>query len=50
MGEMVSLPALGATHGFGLLWVLVVGTAGAMVFAETAGRIELASKRRCSTS
>jgi Mn2+/Fe2+ NRAMP family transporter len=45
MGEIVSLPALGATYGFGLLWVLVVGTLGAMVFAEMAGRIELASKR-----
>ncbi|MDX6596477.1 MAG: hypothetical protein QOE87_364 [Gaiellales bacterium] len=45
MGEVVSLPALGATYGFGLLWVLVVGTVGAMVFAEMAGRIELTSKR-----
>jgi Mn2+/Fe2+ NRAMP family transporter len=45
MGEIVSLPALGATYGFGLLWVLVVGTVGAIVFAEMAGRIELMSKR-----
>jgi Mn2+/Fe2+ NRAMP family transporter len=45
MGELVSMPALGATYGFALLWALVVGTVGAMVFAEMAGRIELASKR-----
>jgi hypothetical protein len=42
--EGVSLPAL-ATYRLGLLWVLVVGTIGAMVFAEMAGRIELVSKR-----
>jgi manganese transport protein len=45
MGEIVSLPALGATYGFALLWVLVLGTVGAIVFAEMAGRIELASQR-----
>jgi manganese transport protein len=45
MGEIVALPALGATYGFALLWVLVVGTVGAIVFAEMAGRIELASQR-----
>jgi Mn2+/Fe2+ NRAMP family transporter len=45
MGELVSMPALGATYGFALLWALAVGTIGAMVFAEMAGRIELESKR-----
>jgi Mn2+/Fe2+ NRAMP family transporter len=45
MGEIVSMPALGASYGLGLLWALAVGTVGAMVFAEMAGRIELASKR-----
>jgi Mn2+/Fe2+ NRAMP family transporter len=45
MGELVSMPALGATFGLALLWALVVGTIGAMVFAEMTGRIELASKR-----
>jgi Mn2+/Fe2+ NRAMP family transporter len=45
MGELVSMPALGATYGLALLWALVLGTIGAMVFAEMSGRIELASKR-----
>jgi manganese transport protein len=37
MGELVAMPALGATYRFALLWALVVGTIGAMVFAEMAG-------------
>ena len=45
MGELVAMPALGATYRFALLWALVVGTIGAMVFAEMAGRIELESQR-----
>ena len=38
MGEFVSMPALGATYGLALLWALVVGTVGAIVFAEMTGR------------
>ena len=45
IGELVTLPAAGATYRFALLWVLAVSVVGAMVYAEMAGRIELASQR-----
>jgi manganese transport protein len=50
MGEIVSLPALGATYGFGLLWVLIVGTVGAMILAEMRGASSWRRSERCSTS
>jgi len=45
IGELVTLPAAGATYRFALLWVLALSVIGAMVYAEMAGRIELASQR-----
>ena len=45
IGEFVSLPQAGASFGLALLPVVVIGTIGAMVYAEMAGRIELASRR-----
>ena len=45
IGELVTLPAAGGTYRFALLWVLAVSVVGAMVYAEMAGRIELASQR-----
>ena len=45
IGELVTLPAAGATYRFALLWVVAVSVVGAMVYAEMAGRIELASQR-----
>ena len=45
IGELVTLPAAGATYRFALLWVLALSVVGAMVYAEMAGRIELASQR-----
>jgi Mn2+/Fe2+ NRAMP family transporter len=45
IGELVTLPAAGGTYRFALLWVLALSVVGAMVYAEMAGRIELASQR-----
>jgi manganese transport protein len=45
IGEFVAMPKAGATFGLALLPVLVLSTVGAMVYAEMAGRIELASRR-----
>jgi manganese transport protein len=45
IGELVTLPAAGATYRFALLWVVALSVVGAMVYAEMAGRIELASQR-----
>src|SRR4051794_16942123 len=45
VGELVAMPQAGAEYRFGLLWVVLLGTFGAIVFAELTGRIELASKR-----
>jgi Mn2+/Fe2+ NRAMP family transporter len=45
IGELVAMPATGAAFRFALLPVLLLSTVGAMVYAEMAGRIELASQR-----
>ena len=45
IGEFVSLPQAGASFGLALLPIVLLGTIGAMVYAEMAGRIELASRR-----
>ena len=45
IGEFVSLPQAGASFGLALLPIVILGTIGAMVYAEMAGRIELASRR-----
>jgi manganese transport protein len=45
IGELVAMPQAGAEYRFGLLWVVLVGTIGAIAYAEMTGRVELASKR-----
>jgi manganese transport protein len=45
IGEIVTLSAAGAAYHFSMLWVLVLSVLGAMVYAEMAGRIEIASQR-----
>ena len=45
IGELVVMPQAGAEFRFGLLWAVLVGTIGAIVFAEMTGRVELASQR-----
>src|SRR5450432_738915 len=45
IGELVTMPAAGATYRFALLWVVFLGVIGAMGYAEMAGRIELVSQR-----
>jgi manganese transport protein len=45
IGELVTMPAAGASYRFALLWVVFLGVIGAMGYAEMAGRIELVSQR-----
>jgi Mn2+/Fe2+ NRAMP family transporter len=45
IGELVALPRAGGDYRFGLLWALLLGTIGAMAYAEMCGRVELVSKR-----
>lgn len=45
IGDIVASTATGARFGLGLAWVLVVGTAGIMIFAEMAGRVAAISGR-----
>ncbi|HET7482648.1 MAG TPA: divalent metal cation transporter, partial [Actinomycetota bacterium] len=45
MGEIVMTAETGARFGYGLIWVVVVGTIGIIVYAEMAGRIATASGR-----
>jgi Mn2+/Fe2+ NRAMP family transporter len=45
IGELVAMPQAGAEYRFGLLWAVLVGTVGAIAYAEMTGRVELASQR-----
>ncbi|MEA2452491.1 MAG: hypothetical protein QOG04_1201 [Actinomycetota bacterium] len=45
MGEIVMTAAIGARFGFGLVWVVVVGTIGIILFAEMSGRIATLTHR-----
>ena len=45
MGEIVMTAETGARFGFGLIWVIFVGTIGIIVYAEMAGRIATVSGR-----
>jgi Mn2+/Fe2+ NRAMP family transporter len=45
MGEIVMTAETGARFGFGLVWVVILGTIGIIVYAEMAGRIATLSKR-----
>src|SRR5205823_13945435 len=45
MGELVTCSQAGAQYRFALLWTIVVGTLGIIVYADTAGRVAIASGR-----
>jgi Mn2+/Fe2+ NRAMP family transporter len=45
MGEIVMTAETGARFGFALVWVIVFGTIGIVLYAEMAGRIAIVSKR-----
>jgi manganese transport protein len=45
MGELVTCSQAGAQYRFALLWTVVVGTLGIIVFADMAGRVAIASGR-----
>ena len=45
MGEIVMTAETGARFGYGLVWVMVVGTIGIIVYAEMAGRIATLTNR-----
>jgi manganese transport protein len=45
IGELVAMPQAGAEYRFGLLWAVLLGTIGAIAYAEMTGRVELASQR-----
>ncbi|MEA2517676.1 MAG: hypothetical protein QOG16_1514, partial [Actinomycetota bacterium] len=45
MGEIVMTAAVGARFGFGLAWVVVLGTIGIILFAEMSGRIATLTHR-----
>ncbi len=45
MGELVTCAQAGAQYQFALLWTIVVGTLGIIVYTDTAGRIAIASGR-----
>jgi manganese transport protein len=45
IGELVAMPQAGAEYRFGLLWAVLMGTVGAIAYAEMTGRVELASQR-----
>jgi manganese transport protein len=45
MGELVTCSQAGAQYHFALLWTVVVGVLGIMVFTDTAGRVAITSGR-----
>jgi manganese transport protein len=45
MGELVTCSQAGAQYRFALLWTIVVGTLGIIVYTDTAGRVAIASGR-----
>jgi Mn2+/Fe2+ NRAMP family transporter len=45
IGDLVFNIEAGATFGYQLLWVVVIGVVGIIVFSEMCGRVAAASKR-----
>ena len=45
MGELVTCSQAGAQYRFALIWTIVVGTLGIIVYGDTAGRVAIASGR-----
>src|SRR5947209_18783297 len=45
MGELVTCSQAGAQYRYALLWTVVVGVLGIMVFIDTTGRVAIASGR-----
>src|SRR5947209_19908481 len=45
MGELVTCSQAGAQYRFALLWTVVVGVLGIMVYIDTAGRVAITSGR-----
>ena len=45
IGSISTSAQAGANFRFGLLWAVLVGTVGAIAYAEMTGRVELASQR-----
>jgi Mn2+/Fe2+ NRAMP family transporter len=45
MGELVTCSQAGGQYRYALLWTIVVGTFGIIVYADTAGRVAIASGR-----
>jgi len=45
MGELVTCSQAGAQYRFALVWTIVVGTLGIIVYGDTAGRVAIASGR-----
>ena len=45
IGDLVFNTQAGATFGFQLLWVVVVGVVGIIVYSEMCGRVAAVSKR-----
>lgn len=45
MGELVTCSQAGAQYGFALLWTVVVGVLGIMIFIDMAGRVAIVSGR-----
>lgn len=45
MGELVTCSQAGAQYQFALLWTVVVGVLGVMVYTDTAGRVAITSGR-----
>jgi Mn2+/Fe2+ NRAMP family transporter len=48
IGDLVFNVEAGATLGYQLLWVVVVGVVGIIVYSEMCGRVAAVSKRPCS--
>jgi Mn2+/Fe2+ NRAMP family transporter len=45
IGELVFSVQAGVKYGFGLLWAIVIGTIGIMLFSESSGRIAAVTKK-----
>jgi len=45
MGNLVTASQAGAQYRFALLWTVIVGTLGVIVYADLAGRVAIASGR-----
>ena len=45
MGNLVTASQAGAQYRFALMWTIVVGTLGVIVYADLAGRVAIASGR-----